>query len=162
MWLIDDWPSREKGWIKPLDVADLQYAVVLPSRVDQFVGIGSTQGDWFFDQAMHALLQQFERHRMMHFGRRGDDGGIDPASQFGKRSYGSRLIFGSHGIAIGDDWIHDGHEFNLGQGASQPRMNAAEVTRANHCQTNATHAAFLRSRPRPLRPSCWFCTKLNR
>jgi hypothetical protein len=35
-------------------------------------------------------------------------------------------------------------------------MNPSQVSHADNGHTQPAHAALRRSRPRPLRPSCWF------
>ena len=52
------------------------------------------------------------------------------------------------------DRIDHGHEFGVVAAGQQPRVDRAQMPAAHHRQLRPRHAALLRSRARPCRPSC--------
>ena len=105
-----------KNGIEPLDVADLQNAIVLPGQLDEFGGLGGVVGHRFFHQHMLALLQQrFGQIKMRGRGR-DDVQGVAGGGGFGDGIKNARTVFGgdfARGVGVG---VEDAGEFHLAAG----------------------------------------------
>src|SRR6185436_4215731 len=111
------------------DVADLQRVAALGGCVDQVVGVGHVECEWFFDEDVDAVLQQINRDAVVEVRRDGDDCGVDLAEEVAMVSMGGNVEFGGDCGAGGFGRIDNGDEVRVrGEEAS---VDSAEVADAD-------------------------------
>jgi hypothetical protein len=111
-------------------------------------------GDRLLDQEIEALSEQRQRHGGVQAGGSRDHDGVGKADEF--------LRFGERRTAMGPGdalpgfghGIDHGNEFGIGPRSEQSGMNRSQMSAPDHRHLQAIHAALLRSRARPCRPSC--------
>ena len=79
--------------VEPLDVADLEDAVVSPGQLDQLRGLGRVAGHGFFDQNMFAAVQEFAGDIEVGGGGRDDVERIAGCGGFGNRPEHPGVMF---------------------------------------------------------------------
>jgi hypothetical protein len=108
---------------------------------------------------MHAMFDQSSHSRCNRW--RGDDGRVDAAEQFAIIGHRLRACGRGGFFARTSKGIGHRDKLNAGRAGQELRVNAAQVAASDHCHSQRVHAARLRSRPRPCRPSCWHWMKFN-
>jgi hypothetical protein len=75
---------------------------------------------------------------------------------------GDRAQLGGDVLAGFGGGIDDGDQLRAFDLRQQAGVDFAQMADPDHGDAELAHAALLRSRPRPLRPSCWLWRKLSR
>ena len=141
---------------------DLQNAVMFFGQPDQDFGFGQRGCNRFFNQDVYPLLQEPTGDLKMKNRGRGHHGQVNIARQ--RRMMFVRLaamLLGERlrGLQVGVD---NGGQLALVERLQQPGVDSPQMSAADNGDAQTLHAALLRSRPRPCRPSCCVCTKLSR
>ena len=104
---------------------------------------------------MNTLAQQLHADGMMQL--RGDrhHGGVDLAEERLQVGIADGLEVRGDFLAGFVDRIDDSNQAHVIEGIQQSRVDTSQVAGADDGDAQIIHAALLRSRARPWRPSCW-------
>ena len=120
----------------------------------QFIGLASGGRQRLFDQQVDAAIEQLQGNGVVPPRGRSDHGGVNLPQQFPVVGEGPRLALGGDGLAVALDGIGDADELDAFHAGELLGVKASEVSRSDDRRAKGSHAALLRSRPRPWRPSC--------
>ena len=151
--------SRPPGRIESLHVPHRHNPPQPPRRYRDGPGVFDAHGQWLLDEQVDASLEQRQRDLSMEARGCRHDRRIHPARQLprvGERLAAVRL---RHPVSAFGHRIDHGHEIHVVSRCQKPRVDRAQMPASDHCHPCPCHAALLRSRARPCRPSC--CSARN-